>query len=209
MTAAARDWPPAAPLAGLLLHDATAGLMALDVWLKEADAQVLFAGDVEPGHWLLLLTGELAALQAGFVAAEREVGEESADQLFLPAAHPQLLAALHGQLSIEDMQPADEPALGVVRSSHLLQTLLAVDSGLKAADVALLRLRFGTALHGRGEAAWFGGHDAVLAANAAAQAIAEAGTIRVRCLPRPLPDVLRAASQGNLHGALLPPLRRG
>lgn len=209
MTPVAHDWPQAAPLAGLLLHDAPAGLFALDVWLKEADAQVLFAGEVEPGQWLLLLMGELAALQAGFAAARREAAAEIADQLFLPAAHPQLLAALKGQLSVDALQPAEEPALGVVRSAALLQTLLAVDSGLKAADVALLRLRLGTALHGCGEAAWFGSHDAVLAANAAAGDSTEAGTVRVRCLPRPLPEVLRAASQGDPQGALLPPLRRG
>lgn len=203
------DLPLAAPLAGLLLDAAPAGLWALDVWLKEADAQVLFAGDVEPGQWLLLLTGELAALQAGFVAAERDVGPDICDRLFLPAAHPQLLAALAGQLAVDALHAADEPALGLLRADLLLATLLAVDAGLKAADVALVRLRLATALHGRGEAAWFGSHDAVLAANAAAEATAQAGTVRARCLPRPLPEVLRAAAQGDPQGQLLAPLRRG
>jgi len=183
----------AAPLAGLDLRHLPAGLQVMDAWLKQAAAEVLFADDIEPGRWLLLVTGDLAALQEGLRVGLEVGGPDVVGQLWLPQAHGQLLAALRGQVLAPAQAVAAELALGTIQSSDLLALLAATDRALKADAVALLRLRLAGGLHGQGHVALAGEYHAVLAGLAAARDGTESADWHERVLPRPLPEVLVAA----------------
>lgn len=183
----------AAPLAGLDLRHLPAGLQVMDAWLKQAAAEVLFADAIEPGRWLLLLTGDLAALQEGMRVGLEVGAQDVVGQLWLPQAHGQLLAALRGQVLAPAHAVAAELALGTLQTADLLGLLAATDRALKADAVALLRLRLAGGLHGQGHVALAGDYQAVLAGLAAARDGVQTADWHERVLPRPLPEVLVAA----------------
>ena len=71
------------------------------------------------------------------------------DQLFLPFAHPLLLAGLRGR---QVRQSADElDTLGVVEGRRIATTLAACDQSLKDAAVDLTGLRVAGGLGGRAD----------------------------------------------------------
>ncbi len=132
-------------LALLELDSIAAGIAAGDAMAKRAPIDVLRAGTVHPGKYLVLVGGSVAdvseALEAG-----REVGASAVlDVVFLPNAHPELVAAIGGACR----EPAGE-ALGVIETATVAAIIEAADAGLKGARVRLVELRLADELGGKG-----------------------------------------------------------
>lgn len=132
-------------LALLELDSIAAGIAAGDAMAKRAPIDVLRAGTVHPGKYLVLVGGSVAdvseALEAG-----REVGASAVlDAVFLPNVHPELVAAIGG----ECRESAGE-ALGVIETATVAAIIEAADAGLKGARVRLVELRLADELGGKG-----------------------------------------------------------
>lgn len=184
------------PLAGLELVDVPAGLCTLDALCKEAQVQVLFAGDIDPSRFLVLFSGDLSSVESALTRAVADAGPDLAESLLLPNAHEVLRAALDGQLLMATETMQAEESMGLLQCHTVLGTLACVDRALKAAPVRLTRLRLATELAGQGHAAFTGEQFDVEAALTAAQEAAPAGVqVRTRRIARPAPEVYAAAAQ--------------
>ncbi len=134
------------PALGLLeLESIAAGIEAGDAMVKRAPVEVLRAGTVHPGKYLVLVGGEVAdvaeALEAG-----REVGGLAVrDETFLPNIHPDVVDGVRGaRLS------AQAEALGIIETATVPAIIRAADAGLKGAQVRLLELHLADDLGGKG-----------------------------------------------------------
>ncbi len=132
-------------LALLELASIAVGIEAGDAMVKRAPVEVLHAGTVQPGKYLVLVTGAVADVEEA-VAAGREVGACClVDTVFLPHVHDQVVAALRGS-----RRSGVGEALGVVETQTVAGVIEAADAGVKGAGVELLELRLGDGLGGKG-----------------------------------------------------------
>ena len=150
-------------LALLELASIAVGIEAGDAMVKRAPVDVLHAGTIHPGRYLVLVAGEVGDVEEAF-AAGCEVGAPSlVDSVFLPNVHRQVVAALRGV-----RRPGRGEALGVVETATVAATIDAADAGVKGAAVELLELRLGDGLGGKGYLLFDGSVSAVEAAVAVA-----------------------------------------
>ena len=122
-----------------------AGIEAGDAMIKRAPVDRIHSGTVQPGHYLVLVSGEVAAVEEAVIAGQETGGADLRDTLYLPNVHPTVVASLSGKLLI---QAAD--ALGVVETYTVASAIHAADAGVKGADVQLLQLRLADGLGGKG-----------------------------------------------------------
>ncbi len=120
------------------------GIEAGDAMVKRAPLDVMRAGTVHPGKYLVLVGGLTAdveeALQAG-----REVGAGALDAVvFLPDVHPDVVASIGGT-----RRDGDGEALGVIETLTVASVIDAADAGVKAARVVLRELRLADDLGGK------------------------------------------------------------
>ncbi len=146
--------PMTAPALALLeFHSIAAGIEAGDAMVKRAPVERIRAGTIQPGYYLVLVTGEVAdvveAVDAGIIAG----GDALRDRLLLPNVHPGVVAALGGERA-PGGDTAD--ALGIVETATVAAGILAADAGLKGAEVQLNQLRLGDGLGGKGLALFAG-----------------------------------------------------
>ena len=122
-----------------------AGIQAADAMVKRAPIDVIQAGTVHPGKYLVLVGGLTADVEES-LAAGREVGRDAIlDFVYLPQVHPSVVTALRGGRSPE---PAE--ALGVLETSTVTAAIRAADAGVKGAQVELVEVRLADGLGGKG-----------------------------------------------------------
>jgi microcompartment protein CcmL/EutN len=137
---------PIAPALALIeLASIAVGIEAGDAMVKRAPVDVVHAGTIHPGRYLVLVAGAVADVEEAF-AAGVEVGDGCVmDTVLLPNVHPQVVAALRGRrlAGVGD-------ALGVIETETVAAVIEAADAGLKGAAVELLELRLGDGIGGKG-----------------------------------------------------------
>lgn len=171
------------PTIGLLeLSSVARGVEVVDSLLKEATIRVMFARPVSPGKYLAAFTGSVddvaAALRRGV-----EVGRGAVvDQLFLPAVHPQVIAALARPVRVPELD-----AVGVVETFTAAAALLAADAAGKRAAVDLVEIRLAQGLGGKAFFTLTGPvADVEAAVAAAAEQVEPRGLLLARVvIPRP------------------------
>jgi microcompartment protein CcmL/EutN len=137
---------PLAPALALLeLASIAVGIEAGDAMVKRAPVEVVHAGTVHPGKYLVLVAGAVADVEEA-LAAGLEVGEGClVDTVFLPNVHAQVVAALRGA-----RRAGRGDALGIVETATVAATIEAADAGVKGARVELLELHLADGLGGKG-----------------------------------------------------------
>lgn len=132
-------------LALLEFSSIAAGIQAADAMVKRASIDVIKAGTVQPGKYLVLIGGQVADVEES-LAAGREVGGEAAvDFVYLPQVHPEVVAAIGG-----GRVPDVTDALGVVETTTVAAAIHAADAGIKGAEVRLVEVRLADGLGGKG-----------------------------------------------------------
>ena len=137
---------PIAPALGLLeLASIAVGIEVGDAMVKRAPVDVVHAGTVHPGKFLVLVAGAVADVEEA-LAAGLEVGQGClVDTVFLPNVHTQVVAALRGA-----RLAGTGEALGIVETATVAATIEAADAGVKGAQVRLLELHLADGLGGKG-----------------------------------------------------------
>jgi microcompartment protein CcmL/EutN len=134
---------------------------------KRAPIEVLRAGTVHPGRYLVLVGGSVADVEEALEAG-REAGAGSLrDTVFLPNVHRGVVEGMRGA-----RPSAESEALGIIETQTVAAILEAADAGLKAARVQLLELRLADDLGGKGYLLFDG-------PVAEVEAAVEAGTARI------------------------------
>ncbi|MBP6016621.1 MAG: BMC domain-containing protein [Candidatus Promineofilum sp.] len=138
-------------LALLEFHSIAGGIEAGDAMVKRAPVERLLSGTIQPGYYLVLVTGEVADVVEAVDAGVLIGGEFLRDRLLLPNVHPGVVAALRGERA-----PVAADALGIVETTTVAAGIVAADAGLKGAEVRLNQLRLGDGLGGKGLALFVG-----------------------------------------------------
>lgn len=140
-------------LALLEFNSIATGIQVGDAMVKRAPVDQIRSGTVQPGYYLVLVTGDVASV-AEAVDAGQAVGQPALrDTLFLPNVHPGVVAALLGE---QQERPGTADALGVVETHTVAAAIRAADAGLKGAEVILRQLRLADGLGGKGLALFTG-----------------------------------------------------
>jgi microcompartment protein CcmL/EutN len=159
------------PAVGLLEFSSVArGIEAGDAMATRSPLEVIRAGTVHPGRFLVLVGGATADVEEALDAG-RSVGSGTVfDEVFLPDVHPDVVASIGG--ARREAAADGGEALGVVETATVASTIRAADAGAKAARVAIRDLRLADDLGGKGYVL-FGGEVAEV------EAAVEAGRARV------------------------------
>jgi microcompartment protein CcmL/EutN len=132
-------------LALIELASIAVGIEVGDAMVKRAPVDVVHAGTIQPGKYLVLVAGSVADVEEA-LAAGVEVGACClVDTVFLPNVHDQVVSALRGS-----RRTGTGAALGVVETASVAATIEAADAGVKGAQVELLEIRLGDGLGGKG-----------------------------------------------------------
>lgn len=170
-----------APAIALLEFDSIAiGTRAADAMVKRAPIQKLWAGTVQPGKYVVLVGGSVAAVEESHLEGIREGGEALLGEILLPAVHEQVYESLEGK-----RRANDGDALGILEMSSLPATVIAADRAVKAANVSVVEIRLGDGLGGKGITHLTGKVEDVQAAIAAGVAGVDGSSVQVRSVVIP------------------------
>jgi microcompartment protein CcmL/EutN len=134
------------PAVGLLEFSSIArGIEAGDAMSKRAPLQVVRAGTVHPGKYLVLVGGLTADVEEAIEAARAVAGSSLVDLVFLPDVHPDVVASIGGTRGADTGE-----ALGVIETQTVAATIDAADAGVKGARVTIRDLRLADDLGGKG-----------------------------------------------------------
>ncbi len=132
-------------LALLEFSSIAAGVLAADAMVKKAPLDIIRAGTVQPGRFLVLVGGPVAEVEEARRAGLDAAPDVLTDHIFLPGVHPDVVRALAGGRSL---QPDD--ALGVIETASVPAAIQAADTGVKGAQVNLMEVRLADGLGGKG-----------------------------------------------------------
>lgn len=182
-------------LALLEFSTIAAGIVAGDAMVKHAPIASLQTGTVQPGHYLVLVTGDVAAVEEAVKAGQAAGQADLRDLVFLPNVHPAVVDGLSGARLLPE---AD--ALGIVETQTAAAVIRAADAGMKNTEVDLVQLRLADGLGGKGVAFFTGLVADVEAAVATAAAAAQAQLLRQAVISQLHPDMRANVHVGRFGG---------
>ncbi|HSD48740.1 MAG TPA: BMC domain-containing protein [Actinomycetota bacterium] len=121
------------------------GIEAGDAMVKRAPLQVIRAGTVHPGRYLVLVGGLTADVEEAMQAGREVAGDSLVDIVFLPDVHPDVVASIGGARREDGGE-----ALGVIETTTVAAAIDAADAGVKGARVTIRDLRLADDLGGKG-----------------------------------------------------------
>lgn len=197
--------PPAPPLviepalALLEFSSIAAGVLAADAMVKRAVLQVVRAGTVQPGRFLVLVGGTVAEVEESLKAGREAAPDVLTDHIFLPGVHPDVVRALDGGRA-----PTPDDALGVIETATVPAAIHAADRGVKGAQVNLMEIRLADGLGGKG-IVFFTGlvADVEAALDLADAALAAAQKVRRVVISQLHPDIAAVLRTSTRFGAQL------
>lgn len=137
---------PMQPAIAMLEFDSIAvGIECGDAMIKRAPLDVIKAGTVQPGKYLVLVGGAVADVEEAIDAGRLLGSDHLVDEMFLPDVHGDVVAALTGR-RVE----GDGEALGIVETDTVAAIIEAADAGVKGAAVALREIIMADGLGGKG-----------------------------------------------------------
>ena len=158
---------------GLLeLKNTTRGILAADTMLKAANVEILMAQTMCPGKYVVMVAGDVGAVQSAIRSGKAAGGDENVvDEFVLPNLHDSVFPALSGCTEVKELK-----ALGVIESFSVASAITAADVAAKAAAVELLEVRLARGMGGKAVVTLTGDVGAVSAAvRAGACAIQDSG----------------------------------
>ena len=132
-------------LALLEFSSIAAGVFAGDAMVKRAPLDVIRAGTVQPGRYLILIGGSVAEVEEALKAGQENALDSLIDHIFLPGVHPDVVRAISGEKATEI-----NDALGIVETQTVSAAILVADKGVKGAQVSLMEIRLADGLNGKG-----------------------------------------------------------
>ena len=130
---------------GLLEFESIAvGIAAGDAMAKRAPIESIKSGTVQPGKYLVLVSGEVADVQESLDAGRLSGKDAMRDEIFLPQVDRNVVAALRGE-----RKTGTGAALGIVETLTVAACIHAADTGVKGARVTLRELRLADGLGGK------------------------------------------------------------
>ncbi len=159
-----------------------------DAMLKASDVDLILARTICSGKYIVLVGGDVAAVEASVKAGRENSHEALIDDLVIPNVDKRVFPAISGGVALED---EDKDALGVVEAFSVTSIIEGADAALKAADVILFRIHVAMAIGGKGFLMITGTvADVEAAVEAASHGVGKRGLLVARTvIPRPEPEL--------------------
>lgn len=170
------------------LSSVAAGYQVADAMLKAANVQLLLSRSICSGKYMVLIGGEIAAVQSAVDTGAETANGCLIDQFVIANVHPDVIAAM-GRSTVPPMGGA----LGILEAFSVASLIEGADAAAKAANVTLLEVRLAMALGGKAFVTMTGDIGSVQSAvQAGRAAISERGLlVNAVVISRPHPDAYR------------------
>jgi microcompartment protein CcmL/EutN len=164
------------------------GIKCVDEMAKKSPVQIIEAMTICPGKFVILITGEVAAVEEAMMAGKKTATYHLIDELFLPTSHYQVYPAISGTSKIDNID-----SLGIIETFSVASAILAADKAAKTADVTLIELRLATGLGGKAYVTMSGDISEVQAAvDAGSELVSNEGLlVKKVVIPAPHADITR------------------
>ena len=176
---------------GLLeLASVARGVEVADAVLKEARVEMLCASPVQPGKYVLLVTGSVQDVRNSIARGAALAAHDLVDQLVIPQVHEQIVPMLRRKGGTIN---GNLDAIGVIETTTIASSILAADAALKTATVDLIDFRIANGLGGKSFFTLTGEVSDVRSSVAAGARLAQERGLLQRevVIPRPHPDLVR------------------
>lgn len=170
----------------LEMNSIALGVETADVMVKAARVDLLRASTVCPGKYVVIVGGEVSAVESAMRSGRASAGEALIDSLLIPNVHPKVAPAISLTSQVEKFG-----ALGVIEFFSIASAIKAADAAAKAAEVSLIEVRMGLAVGGKGFVTLTGGVSDVRTAVTAATREAEL-LVHSVVIPKPSPEVIQS-----------------
>lgn len=120
------------------------GIEAGDMMLKTASVDLVAAQSICAGKYIVIVTGEVSAVNASIKAGKQSAGMKLIDSLVIPNVDRQVPIAINACTAVSNIQ-----ALGAMETYSLCAAVLAADTAVKAAEIELIEIRLGRGLGGK------------------------------------------------------------
>jgi len=169
------------------LTSIAAGYQAADAMLKAADIELLLSRSICSGKYMVLIGGDVAAVQSAVDAGTAAATGCVIDTFVIPNVHPSLFPALGGSPNVQMVD-----ALGILEAFSVASLIEGADAAAKSAQVTLMEIRLAMALGGKAYVTLTGDVAAVQAAvDAGAALIANKGLLVNKVvIPAPRKELL-------------------
>ena len=133
-------------IAGLVeLTSLADGYRTLDAMVKMAPVTVLKAEIINPGRFLIIVSGDLASVESVMDAALAAAGTNCHDHALLRNLHDSVLPSLE-----QPRKPEKWDALGLLETTSIVAAVEAADHAVKIADVEIVEITAGQEAGGKG-----------------------------------------------------------
>jgi microcompartment protein CcmL/EutN len=166
-----------------------AGIEAGDAMLKTATVDLVAAHAVCAGKYIVVITGEVAAVKTAIASGIESAGMKIVDSIVIANVDEQVPLAVNMCNEIDKIE-----AVGSMETFSLCAALIAADAMAKAAEVRLIEVRLGRGLGGKAFITLTGKVAAVSAAIKAAKSLDEVKGLVSEdvVIPSPHPDLLES-----------------
>ncbi|WP_233575821.1 BMC domain-containing protein [Noviherbaspirillum saxi] len=120
------------------------GIEVGDAMAKTANVTILAAKTICPGKYIVMIGGEVAAVDAAVARGEAVGGATLVDKFVIANIHSSILPAISGVTSVDHMS-----ALGILETYSVAAMVDSADAAVKAADVSCLRLHLAFGIGGK------------------------------------------------------------
>ncbi|HBT63109.1 MAG TPA: propanediol utilization protein [Ruminococcaceae bacterium] len=120
------------------------GMAAADRMVKTAEVDIIEAQTVCPGKYIVIISGELSAVNASIEAVKTFHLEKLIDSFVLGNPHESIFPAIYSTAQIDEVD-----ALGVMETFSVASAIVAADVAAKTAFVDLIELRLARGMCGK------------------------------------------------------------
>jgi microcompartment protein CcmL/EutN len=132
-------------LAVVELSSIARGHRVADAMCKRAPVRLRRADAISPGKFVVVVDGDVAAVDESFRVGTDVAGDRAVDSLFLAQPHEGLWPALAGEARAGE----GVESLGVVETTTVAATVRAADAAAKAARVRITEMQLGRGIGGK------------------------------------------------------------
>ena len=170
----------------LEFNSIAAGIIAMDSMVKSAPIVIVKADVFNPGKFVIIVTGDVASVEASLVSGKENRLNWLIDELFIPNLNSQIIPALGSSMPVKAWD-----AFGILEAYSITSGIEAADKAAKEADVEIPEIGISTELSGKSYVKIMGTIEAVEAAVAAgSNVLKRKGLLCNRIIiPRPHPDI--------------------
>ncbi len=131
-------------IAMIELNSVARGVGSADEMLKSADVDLVMAQPICAGKFMVLVSGEVDAVERALDVGREAAGEFLVDDFVIANVHASVFPALTATTRIQAVD-----SLAVIETFSVASAITAADAAVKAADVEIIEIRCATGLGGK------------------------------------------------------------